>query len=714
MSDPSSSNHPDPQTSGEILSSLDARQLKDALAQVRSGDLSPYDAAKQLLTEDGEECSQSNVDSSPTTESNSCSVWVEPTSQQGETLASLLDRLGSPPKHLVDRWCDQLAIACAIHQHEHGDVFTDVDTEQWRVDSSGNLNWSGYTFHHSGNDSSKSYLREDAAELLKAFCGKLGHSQSRRDQSATALNDSSVDADKIQPVSVIQEDTTKVVRDRKRSTGASAAKRKPNGSQYFITAASVAALVGLGAILYIASRPKTDSVAKTDSRPKTDSIAETSGVKQPSVIHKADRSPIGVSTDPVHDETESTDSTGIASPASEKLMTFDQGSESPTEDALPDEAIDFSTSLSDSMIPDLMATTESHGDVPSESTKSAQTEFGKGDSPDFGDGSTEPPHDQPQETRVTKEATERSISLPQTSDLESLAEIGVFQKEVQLEFPTDTKLEIADGTSIRDPRSKNVVATIQTGDADSPREFRWTELAKKTSSSVLLLHGRVRDSFGNTVYLRPEIEAAGWPIKLDDADVQPSWDLKGNISPRVTRVQVDCSLPDDVELGWIESLEPDDIRKGLAVAVLTPKDGESVSLGMRLDVRCNRKLMIRVRFAAKLHSKGQWQIVSRPLLADWQQRLTQQQTMVSNQLIQIESLYSKSGSDGRRMLRGQRDQLEENKKTLSQSIEVSTELEKLIALVENGARLNPKVWVEWPDGSQQVLMACKTPAGDGN
>ncbi len=265
---------------------------------------------------------------------------------------------------------------------------------------------------------------------------------------------------------------------------------------------------------------------------------------------------------------------------------------------------------------------------------------------------------------------------------------------LKLDFPFDVPLQIQGEQSpweIRDTRKEMAIAVISNG--PDRTELKWSDGCRP----VGLLYrpwstGESPIAVVNTVFLRPLIEADPWPIRVDKPDVMPTWDLRQPIPPRVARLSIDFDLPDDIEAGWIEPIEPESLRRARGLAVLTPKDGESVSLGIRLDIRCSRKLSCRVRYAGRLDASMPWQVVSTPLLEQFANQLTQQAILVSREATRLDAVYEIAGSSGRRILRvkqNRNDALAETIRTASQRV---AQLQTLIATIEADAAIQgPRV-----------------------
>ncbi len=276
--------------------------------------------------------------------------------------------------------------------------------------------------------------------------------------------------------------------------------------------------------------------------------------------------------------------------------------------------------------------------------------------------------------------------------------------DLALDFPFDVPLTIGDHDGewvIRDTRNDVPVATIRT--ASDGTHLQWSESASDSPLASVLLHGRLRSGDGRMSFLRPKIEADPWPLSLDQADVRPTWDLRRPLPPRVSRISVGYELPRDIELGWIEPLEETDVRRGRAMAVLTPVDGESVALGMRLDIRGGRKLSCRIRFAARLDPAMPWQVISHSTLLQCCDQLTLQAAVLSRETQRLAAVYQQADTLGRRVLRFKQERVKTQTESVREISSRVAELQSLIASLEADATIKLRVWVEWPDEQQTIL-----------
>ena len=258
----------------------------------------------------------------------------------------------------------------------------------------------------------------------------------------------------------------------------------------------------------------------------------------------------------------------------------------------------------------------------------------------------------------------------------------------------------APSRAIRDSRSKTVVALLS--ESDDGTLLRWSETAAESPNASALSHGRMT-SGRDTIFLRSVIESDSWPIRLDTPDVMPTWNLVDPIPPRATRFSLQLQLPETIEEGWIEPIQSASVRRSRALAVLTPRQEESVALGLRFDIRCSRKLSCRIRYAGRLDPALPWQVLSIPLLEQFADQLTQQSILVSKESERLARVHEIAGPAGRRILRLKQDRNDQLAASIRMASQRVAQLQSLIAALESEGSVRIRLWVAWPDVEQDIL-----------
>jgi len=315
------------------------------------------------------------------------------------------------------------------------------------------------------------------------------------------------------------------------------------------------------------------------------------------------------------------------------------------------------------------------------------------------------PEESPQQTR---ESTVMAVQLGEIGDIDAVISLADRPlKGLKIGFPIDLPLEIKGkepSWTIEDTQTNVSLAAI--GSSPDGTELSWSESAKQSPNVSALAHGRITDLGGSTIFLRPTIESEPWQFQFDRSDVMPTWNLGHPILARVTRLAIDFDLPDDIEFGWIEPVEPSELRRTRALAVITPEGDEHISLGVRFDIRCTRKLSCRIRFAARLDPSMNWQIVSTPSLERFSDQLTNHANLVSKEATRLAKVYSVlNRTSSRRLIRAK----QKHNKNLAEQVTTAAQrvakLQTLIAALESEAAIGFRVWVEWPDTEQEILSA---------
>jgi hypothetical protein len=311
----------------------------------------------------------------------------------------------------------------------------------------------------------------------------------------------------------------------------------------------------------------------------------------------------------------------------------------------------------------------------------------------------------------TNQVVSAAVTLPPVDQTDPIVIHNQFNREpspteLSLAFPYDVEVTIkpsGDLWTIIDGRSTDTIATL--GQTDDDLTFAWTDRAASAPGSRSLHHGRLTTNDVSSFYLRPSIESDPWPIRLDQPDMRPTWDLQSPLPPSVTRLSVDFGLPEELEMTWVEPIPIDSPRRARGLAIMKPLDGESVDLAVKFDIRCSRKLSCRLRYAARLDSSMPWQLVSRPLLDQFSNQLATQAELVSREADRLQSVYEMAGTRGKRIIRIKQKHNDDLAATLRQFADRVAELQSLIAAVESNATLQFRVWIQWPESQQTVFSS---------
>ncbi len=638
----------------------DRAAIESALRRVQSGEISPEQATELLLA-----------------------------AENAEPLDSLIDRLGAPPEDIVNRWCDQLRSIASAHESESGQPLPEIELDQWAITLSGALLWQGRCYE----------LSDDADKASQASLDRI-QSFRRRWISELPVQPSARAAATIERAAG---DDLSVTADP--SLDRAEAKRKPGLlhstlGKFSIVGIAVCLLTA-AVILIRAVRPPAQSLAVRTDNPAASrtpsTVAAADLVDDPSNSSKIDskrtQEAVSLETFEAIPKTETLQlESELSMPSDGLLSPVDRLDWLGTRESLD---IDDPAAVPGSANPDPAA---------SDDTKPIRPGGGRIDDDQF-DAAEPAPGESPQQTRQSRV---KAVDLGRIDDLDTPVSLTEHRlRGIKLDFPFEVPLQIRSeeqSWTVHDTRKGLVLATIRSRSEGT--ELSWKITAKQSAYATALWHGRITGTNGSTIFLRPTIEADPWRFRFDRYDVMPSWDLGHPIPPRVTRLAIDFELPSDVEFGWIEPVEAGQIRRTRAVAVVTPEGDEQISLGVRFDVRCNRKLSCRIRFAARLDPSMNWQLVSTPLLEQFADQLTNRAGLISNEATRLAKVYRAADTTvARRLVRAKEEQNEMLAKQVSTVAERVAKLQTLMTALESEAAIVFRVWVQWPDDEQEILTA---------
>ena len=683
----------------------DRETIESALQRVQSGELSPAEATQLLLA-----AQQSDINEKSGINSGSPlnPLAVTERGTVAESLPALVERLGAPPSDVIDNWSMQLLSIASNHEQLHVSPLPSIDLADCSLDQNGDLAWKQFVANRVLDQSASS----ESITQINRFRQQLDPNSKPLDvlssvHDATPESPETSCSNEISSRRVDSEETSDT--EETSNDVGSPSQIGARVKQGLLVSAVLACCVVGGSVIYNAMQPEVVVAEKAPA-----DIPQTFNADVGELNSQAGFSDRALpSTDPI----------GFEDIAVEDLETFESMSEAELasfESAAAQEQDTFS--LNDLMPPTASFVPKSKPDE-METVGAAQADSQMSNEASDGEVSTS---DQPgalAETDMLQKSDDDSIapaeSLQETRkssvmsvELNSIDRVDVPTqiteenfKGLNLEFPFNVPLELSGDSSpweIRDARKKTLVGRLLS-DSEGTR-FNWSETARQSPSVSSFAHGRFKDQGGSMVYLRPTIVADAWPLRTDRPDVMPTWNLGHPIPPKVSRIQIDFDLPEDIEIGWIEPIESDAVRRSRGLAVLTPRDGETVSLGVRLDVRCSRKLTVRVRFAGRLDSSMPWQVVSGTLLAQFANQLNQQAILVSNEKARLASVYAVAGTSGRRILRVKQDRNDDRADMIRQTSERVAELQALLSSLSVEGFLRANVWVEWPDVRQELLV----------
>ena len=301
------------------------------------------------------------------------------------------------------------------------------------------------------------------------------------------------------------------------------------------------------------------------------------------------------------------------------------------------------------------------------------------------------------------------VALPRGQDSETKARVpGLASEFERISFPIDVPIRLdrsenADALAALVSVSDKTNLAIFSAD-EAGTHFGWTEFAKSDSTAKQVPHGKITTSSGGTIFMRPAIETDPIKLRLGIRDTHPSWDIGWPILPKVSRLEFEIKTPDDVEHAWVEAFDSTQPRRGRAIATITPVDGESVAVAVRLDVRCASKLSCHLRYAARLDPSQPWQPLTRPGLNQITNSLLSQRNSMVTKRQTFEQFYNNADSGQQRMMRRKRDELERTAEQLEATLKRLELLRSLVVMMEDRVHVSMRLFVQWPDGQQQTIL----------
>ncbi len=597
----------------------------------------------------------------------------------GETLATLISRLGAPPPDIVAAWCQQLRIIAVKYFSRTGQPLPPIDLHDWMINPSGQLQCRLFELPDVPDDLGTGHLDGVSADRIRQFHKALVAVRST-DAAPMVAADIGKEAD--------QQESGQS------ASGSASRPQKSSPAPIVVAGLILFGIVTIVGILIGASQNDDQTSEETVAPAKRSANVKFNQDASAADLGRIDDRGVNVAK-----QLETFDSPQVDQPSGD-TVSLDSVLGHPA-DRLSVDALQPQADL-------IAAKLSSQGNLPPQTQDLAssvdESSGPKMDSKPL-DLLSEDEGPVPEESpQVTRTSPVRSVQLPPPSDVDTAVALtrGPIGP-LQLEFPCDVALQLRQsdkGSEVIDAKSV-AVGRIQSHDHGAT--FTWSSQAGKISTASSLVHGRLKVAAGEVVYLRPTVQADPWPIDLQRHDVRPTWNLHAPLPPRVARLSIEFQLPAEVEQGWIEQLDATSPHRTRGLAVLSLRDDESVSLGMRFDIRGGRKLSCRVRYAARLGPEAAWQVVSRPLLEQFADRLVTQSEFNSEQLRQMSALYSAADSTARCALRPRRDAIEQQTKSLQELSQRVSQLQTLIAQVEAGGTLKLRVWVSWLDGEQTLL-----------
>lgn len=706
------------------------RQLVEAtLQRVRAGELSPSEAATALL-ETNRQTSNVGAD--------------------GESLSSLVARLGTPPCDVLDAWCQQVGSIVARHHRQTGRTLPAIDLAEWSLEDDGTLAWRGLRDSllqgpaqkvskkpaDEASEADEEDEEDEACEAIRRYVqsfrellsepdASLPHTQHDEPSSPVERAGSMIKTVDEPPPQMKFEVDHPVTRHRgsaprdragielhDRPVSMGPRRRSPVWKRPIAIAIFGLLLVLSAAFvvatLYRAESPGSDPPAEDGSHANIDTARRPIAMP-PESSSVSSRSKRALPSPSPPEQTN-------AAPDTTELESFDSALDLEAE-AIHDRPSDVDAIATPSDLADEIPRSidpgqpaESDSQSPTQSNAAPDVHSQSTPAPDWGP----PPRDKsavddPRSQPAALSRSNDAVALP-SPDVADRSPCPLFETALsgpRLEFPMESSLTL--GSAIESSRWP-VIDTeqgVSVGTIFSNAEgtwFQWNGGAPESTAWRDLAHGRIRSLEGTTVYFRSTVQADSWPIQLDRADATASWRMTQAILPGVTRGAISLVTPKSLKVQWLQEWDPMNVRRGQASLLITPHEGDDIALGMRFDIRCSRTVSCRVRFACRLDSTMPWQATSMPELDDFANRLTDQAMLVSNEATRLSKVYARADSGGRRILRVKRDRNEALAAQIREASGAVARLQSLMRVLQSQAWLSIHLWVQWPDDQQDLLV----------
>lgn len=666
-------------------------------------------------------------------------------SEQTETVASLVQRLGKPPIDLSEHLSGQFETLCQHLEQNDPQRVPKTDLHAWCLDADGLL------LAVDSEDTYESLAslpeRPTVAALVEEFVAELNrprasqsdkraalmsglaeagleahdalaeteHSdaeQERRDKIAEMLTTSLIDRFGAEAVESTEIDEL-------------AAKKRPQTRQQdrrfnwnlvlgFGTAVAVLAMLYTGYRLTAMRETRVASDSETSlTSPTNTSTSGRSGDdwRNPDVGEVAPLSPAANSV--FNSDKERTTPMG----ALETLESLNNRSDRPDKAEVVEKAFDVSVDPSSLLAIDLPSgvvlpksnakeSPKPKPNVPKDVRKKPAEKSGTLEEV-LTDSAMEP--EIPESPQRIRAADVQFVALPRALNPDKSAKVpGTPSDFESIEFPIDIPVRLdppdAEGKPVTlvSLRDQEGLAEIRAG--ESGTQFAWTDLAKANSTAAQVHHGKIKLTGGGTIYMRPAIETDPMRLRLAVRDANPSWDIGWPILPKVSRLEIGVQAPDDIEYAWIEPFDPKNARRGRAIAVVTPPDGESVAIAVQFNVRCSSKLSCRLRYAARLDPSQPWQPLTKSSLIQISNSILSQRNSMATRRQTFQQFYDSADTTQRRMMRRKRDDMERAAEQLDATFKRIDLLRSLATTIEDQVRVSLRLSVQWPDGQSQTIL----------
>jgi hypothetical protein len=305
-------------------------------------------------------------------------------------------------------------------------------------------------------------------------------------------------------------------------------------------------------------------------------------------------------------------------------------------------------------------------------------------------------------------STERKfVQLPPRRDTGTRVTVGELGGAIRrIEFPVELPIAFAepngqDSAELINQRNGNTIARLTRKSGRTG--FQWSENAQKESPAAQMVHGRLIDAAGESVFLRPSIETDPLHLSIDRKEMRPSWELDGPILRNASQLEIDLSVPPNIHLDWIRPFNSTRPSDGSAVALLTPTNRETVAILVQVKVKCSSRLTCEMQYAARLDPNLPWHALTK-------EGFEQANRIVESRLVNLavgptrsDWVYAGSDEATRLRIKRQQDLVNQQREELESASNRLEMLSDLVSQMESSVTLKMHLFVRWPDARQTIL-----------
>lgn len=622
---------------------------------------------------------------------------------QSESMLALVNRFGPPPPEVEEDWTRQIRAIAQSWLDEQKQPLPELTLEDWLIDSDNRVTLSPHAI--------ESCRRQTLSS----------HAQAATSQSASAvtLTESAPAPSLSGPVE--SSDSTDLPVKPSLNSVAVAHVRKPSPHRTRPQTAIVVSIAGaaVALLILVAVFRGADEEAMPLVQPQTNRPVVATPLITPSATYAQSQPSVD---DPTQLQ---------ASVIQQAEPEMPLAPVTPTDLLRPDFGLD-NPLLGGLAIGPTVAKPENGSNVATEISASAIAAVGPSDDQDvpMDADSLDPDSGDVKDQTVLSASPRQAVTLPPLRSaanrgpndpekmLEQTAVVGTQPvRDVHWDFPNQINVQFAASQDNSNPdratkrwawidsNSGEELATLQ--QVQQELLFRWSEHALGNPLARQLSAGRLRvvDTTGqpSVVFMRPHLRTAPLRLEAGAADARFNWPLEGPAIYDNPLLNLEVTKPENVDLAWIESPDPNNIRKQTATLQWTPAGKPSPAIRCQIDTKANTKLQMRLRYFAQLDSTFPWQPYSSTHLTLALDQVTQLLERRASDLSQLEQQYRNATTSEKRSIRPVKENVEKSVNQLQALLQRLQNLNILHSAIVSASYLQCSLTTQWPDGLQTIL-----------